>query len=510
MDHSRTTLLVAVAALLLAPLLLLPAPAAAARTAAIPSDFNGDGYADLAIGVQSEGVGSKVRAGAVNVLYGSQTGLTAVGDQYWTQDTAGVKGQCDGSSSGDYGYGDEFGAALASGDFNRDGYADLAIGARYDRIGASRVRAGAVNVLYGSQGGLTAAGDQLWSQANLPGIPEKGDAFGAALAAGDFDQDGYWDLAVGVPGDQFVIGLRGGLGGLVSADAKVLRPAAAAPDAGGVLSYGSALEPGDLTGDGYPDLAVTGMGADQAFVDVFHGSSSGLTGARGQRLLEALARLEAAEPGAFGRSLAIGDFDADGFGDLAIGSPHWEECDWPGQVVVVPGSAQGVVPASRQVLPPFAGDNGTQYGCGFGRALASGHLDADGYADLAVSTVVYDSAESAGAVYVAAGGASGLAGSAPRRWTQDSTGIPGVSERDDRFGWSLAAADFGRSARDDLAIGVPGESTTGGQWELGRVTVVYGTAIGLDGAHAQSWAQSSDGVRGTGEPWDQFGSVLAP
>ena len=68
-------------------------PAAALTVAAIPSDFDGDGYADLAVGVPGEDVGAAGRhAGAVNVLYGSPTGLTAVGDQLWSQATTGIKG----------------------------------------------------------------------------------------------------------------------------------------------------------------------------------------------------------------------------------------------------------------------------------------------------------------------------------------------------------------------------------------------------------------------------------
>ena len=62
------------------------APSVAAAQAAIPSDFNGDGRADLAIGVIGDG---HRFAGAVNVLYGSATGLTAAGDQLWTLDSPG-------------------------------------------------------------------------------------------------------------------------------------------------------------------------------------------------------------------------------------------------------------------------------------------------------------------------------------------------------------------------------------------------------------------------------------
>ena len=114
--------------------------------------------------------------GIVQVLYGTVGGLTATGDQLWRQDVAGVQG----GEEPD----DRFGYALAAGDFDGDKYVDLAIGVPYEAIGTED-QAGAVNVLYGSSFGLSAAGDQLWYQGSggLQGTAETGDRFGYALAA---------------------------------------------------------------------------------------------------------------------------------------------------------------------------------------------------------------------------------------------------------------------------------------------------------------------------------------
>lgn len=89
-------------------------------------DFNGDGFADLAVGVPGEdtpaGTGN---SGAVNIIYGSANGLTGDGSvptpRFFSQNAVGVPG--DGSEPNDY-----FGAALAAGDFNGDRFSDLAIG----------------------------------------------------------------------------------------------------------------------------------------------------------------------------------------------------------------------------------------------------------------------------------------------------------------------------------------------------------------------------------------------
>jgi hypothetical protein len=125
-------------------------PAAPARS--LQADFNNDGAADLAIGVPFEFVGAVQDAGAVNVLYGSAGGLQGPGSQFFTQDTAGVPGTADPQ--------DNLGFGLATGDFNRDGFADLAIGVPGEDIGTIG-SAGAVIALYGSAGGLTTTGAQL-------------------------------------------------------------------------------------------------------------------------------------------------------------------------------------------------------------------------------------------------------------------------------------------------------------------------------------------------------------
>jgi hypothetical protein len=155
-------------------------------------NFDGDSYADLAVGVPFEDVGSVVNAGAVSVLRGAPRGLTATGNQLWDQDVNNVGGVAEA--------GDGFGYTLTAGDFDGDGRADLAVGVPYEDVG-NAADAGAVNILYGSTTGLTAIGNQVLDQdsSGAQETAESDDGFGFALAAGDFNGDGYADLAVGVP-----------------------------------------------------------------------------------------------------------------------------------------------------------------------------------------------------------------------------------------------------------------------------------------------------------------------
>ena len=122
--------------------MLLPAVPAAAVHGAVPGDFNGDGYRDAVLPAPGANVSGKEAAGAVVVLYGSASGLSATRRKTVTQNTSGVPGTAE-----EY---DRFGAATATADLNGWG-ADLVVTSPYEDT-SKGVNSGAVTVLWGSGG----------------------------------------------------------------------------------------------------------------------------------------------------------------------------------------------------------------------------------------------------------------------------------------------------------------------------------------------------------------------
>jgi hypothetical protein len=470
----------------------------------LQADFDNDGADDLAVGVPTESVGNISRAGAVSVLYGSAGGLTGTGSQLVTQDTPGVLGSPEA--------GDNFGVAVASGDFNNDGFADLAVGVDLEDVGAS-ADAGVVSVLYGSASGLTGTGSQLFTQ--VAGAIEAGDRFGSALATGDFNNDGAAELAAGAPledvGGMIDAGavsvLHGSAGGLTGTGGLLFPQVAGAIEAGD--RFGSALATGDFNNDGFPDLAAgapledIGTTADAGVVLIFR-SASGLTG--GARTFTQVAG--AIEPGdRFGSALAAGDFNNDGFPDLAASAPLEDVGTTvdAGAVSEIPGSAGGLTATGGQ-LHTERSFTGPQANDEFGFALASGDFGNDGFADLAVGIPGENieppviTAPDIGAVNVFFGFPDGLFATFEDQHLQ-----PSNPERGDRFGMAVAAGDFDNDDSADLAVGVPLEDV-GGAVDAGAVNVLDGPVIGLS---SDTFTQDTPGVAGSAEAGDRFGAALA-
>jgi len=486
-----------------------------------PEDFDGDGYVDLAIGVPYENVSDTTDAGSVSVVYGTSTGLSGTGDEYWVQD------YLEGSNSETYEY---FGRALAVGDFDGDGYFDLAVGVSHEDVG-SVAQAGAVSVIYGTAaGGLDVAGSQYWNQ-NEPGMAggaEEDDHFGWALAAGDFDGDGHDDLAVGIPDEDIgTVVDAGGMMVLYGSPSGLTAAALVWNQEGGAETgdqYGQTLAAGDFDRDGYDDLAVgipsedVGSTTNAGAVEIYYGSASGLITRVSndfwhQDRSGVADTLDAYDY--FGSALTAGDFDGNGYVDLAVGVPY-EDVGSPavvdvGAVNVLYGSDTGIIGTDSDFWHQDSAGIGSiiEESDRFGFALTAGDFDGDGYQDLAVG-VPYEhwNDPDTGIVQVLYGTPDGLTGIGDQLWRQDITGIEDVEEADDRYGYALAAGNYDADEYDDLAIGIPYEAI-GSVDQAGAVNVLYGSEWGLDAAGDQFWYQGGGGLQGSVEVGDRFGYALA-
>jgi hypothetical protein len=365
--------------------------------------------------------------------------------------------------------GDRFGYGRVFGDFDDDGVDELAVG-RYSRTVGGDAGAGDVVVLSLATGMPVVVG--AWSQdtAGVLGGAEPEDFFGESLVVGDWNGDGVDDLAIGVPGEE-INGFAG---------------------AGAVnVLYGSA--DAGLTGDG-----------DQ----LWHQDIAGV--------------VDAAENGdAFGRALASGDLNCDGFDDLIVGVPRENDesplaSDAPegtlfstGLVHAFPGSASGLTTVGSFSISEadFAGETrgSSEY---FGLALATGDLvdNAAGCDELAIAAPGerVSGIDNAGMVFVWS------PASADREVVNRA--LLGETPLPDSFGTALATGNLDGRGFDDLVIGAPGVRNLPGQSGWGAVYQFLGDASGLSLSDpVRLWARA--GVTLVATPGlasvDAFGSAVA-
>jgi FG-GAP repeat len=415
------------------------------------TDFNGDGYNDLATSAPDATISGQDGAGALVVSYGSASGISPTKNTVISQATAGVPGSPEA--------GDSFGSTLAFGDFNADGYDDIAVGAYHEK-GTTDVEGGTVAILWGSanglNGGTTISDRQADSHEN----------FGKSLAAGDFNGDGKTDLAIGSTGVTVDLYLGGFTpSGTVGAFDSFPAPIQAGPDLGA-----ESLTAGDTNGDGVDDLVVNGYENDS---DIgFNANYVALGVAGGGMSATDITKL----PGGFLSS--IGDLNGDGYGDVVIGmsfEPGDGTDDDPtipgsvkgGTILVVNGSATGpgsaVSYAIDQDSPGVPG--ASEAGDAFGSDETLGDINADGHLDAVVGVPDenVNGVDFAGASIVLYGTANGLSGTGSQSFHEDTAGVPGSVETNDFLGTDVKLTDLNGDGHADLTDGVPGENDFNGE-----------------------------------------------
>ncbi|MEU5402216.1 FG-GAP-like repeat-containing protein [Streptomyces sp. NPDC005963] len=435
------------------------------------NDFNGDGIRDLAVAAPGGTAGKRAKAGLVAVLYGSKTKPLTAHRQVVHQDSPGIPGT---AASGD-----QFGAALASGDLDRDGHADLLVGAFKDSLGAGQKEAGSLSVIWGGPKGLSGG-------ATLLNGSESHALLGKSLAVADFDGDGDPDVAT-TSGQSELRLLSGPFtrNGSPTASTNIVNDGERITD----------LAAGDLNRDGRTDLVAARYNPDlyeHPETAVWTGTTRGL--APVARVLRKDVN-DRTTPG--GDNVDVGDVNRDGYADIVVGRDDFRETDMGagkgGRIVFFPGSKNGPVVSKVVVLNQGSkGVPGTaEYGDYFGSGVSVSDVDGDGYADIAtglpgkkVGTV-----REAGAVVVLRGGATGPRSTGAKLFTQSTTGVPGTSETKDTFGFATALVDLNGDARPELVVGGTGEDQG-----AGSVWVLKGTKSGPTARGATSFGHGSLGT----------------
>ncbi|MBK9274958.1 MAG: FG-GAP repeat protein [Flavobacteriales bacterium] len=411
------------------------------QSVACAGDVNADGFSDVIIGSPIAGTGDE---GLARIFLGSATGMLTFD---WTQTSTTA--------------GDNFGNSVASaGDVNGDGISDVIVGIpNYDN---GQTNEGRARVYLGRVLGLGATG---WGATGAAGS-----LFGRRIAsAGDVNGDGYGDVIIGA--EEFTSGQT------LEGAAYVHHGSATGPSPGAVWTvqsnqagweFGSSVAcAGDVNGDGFSDVIV---GAPRAFGGigrslVYHGGATGLSTTAAFTHVG----LSANE---WGTSVAsAGDVNGDGYSDVVIGSLAG--------FTLLYGSTTGVTNTGAVVLPGAVGSL-------LGASVATaGDVNGDGYSDVIVGAGGISGG--AGRVQVHHGGPTGL-NPAPA-WTVNGTQAGASLGSSPISGPTcISAGDVNADGFSDVLVSE--HYYDNGQVDEGRVNLFLGSATGL--ATTAAWTMEGN------------------